>query len=333
MKKEKFELGEEVFLIHLQQTGVVKRWSGADLLFVEVDGDEIPVFISDVAKETGMKKKEIETDTNKDKPEVTAAKPQPVSANSGIFITFEPVYVHGEEISSYNIYLINDTPQAIDFEYYFLIKGKVMFPLKKPIPSHHYVLLHSIEHDELNESPQLQLNIRDVMNNVFTAKMEQRIKPQNFFNKLQVPPMFSQEHYCYRVPLAEIKPVIPTPPAEPVVFDPERLKMQMQDSVIQKDVEIGEPVEEIDLHIEKLSSDYRSMSNSDMMKLQLDTFEQALNRAIAHHSQKLYVIHGLGSGKLKSEIHHILRQYKEVKSFSNENHPRYGYGATEVILH
>lgn len=58
MKKEKFEIGDKVFLIHLQQEGVVKRWTGTEYLYVVVDGDEIPVAISDVSKEIPSLKKE-----------------------------------------------------------------------------------------------------------------------------------------------------------------------------------------------------------------------------------------------------------------------------------
>jgi dsDNA-specific endonuclease/ATPase MutS2 len=74
------------------------------------------------------------------------------------------------------------------------------------------------------------------------------------------------------------------------------------------------------------------MSNQEMLHLQLSKFQQALERAIAHGADKLYAIHGVGSGKLRNEIHALLKQYREVKSFNNDYHPRYGFGATEVIL-
>ena len=74
------------------------------------------------------------------------------------------------------------------------------------------------------------------------------------------------------------------------------------------------------------------MSASEKLSLQLNRFQQELERAISHHAERLHAIHGVGSGKLKNEIHKMLKSYKEVQSFNNDYHPRYGYGATEIIL-
>lgn len=51
-----------------------------------------------------------------------------------------------------------------------------------------------------------------------------------------------------------------------------------------------------------------------------------------YHQPNLIVIHGVGSGKLKDEIHEILKTKKEVKTFVNQYHPNFGYGATEVYF-
>jgi dsDNA-specific endonuclease/ATPase MutS2 len=44
------------------------------------------------------------------------------------------------------------------------------------------------------------------------------------------------------------------------------------------------------------------------------------------------VIHGNGSGRLRDEIHQLLRSRSEVKSFVNQYHPLFGYGATEIYF-
>ncbi|HMW26356.1 MAG TPA: hypothetical protein PKC51_06935 [Ferruginibacter sp.] len=43
-------------------------------------------------------------------------------------------------------------------------------------------------------------------------------------------------------------------------------------------------------------------------------------------------MHGVGEGRLRDEIHDILRLKKEVKSFVNQYHHLYGYGATEIFF-
>ena len=88
----------------------------------------------------------------------------------------------------------------------------------------------------------------------------------------------------------------------------------------------------IDLHIEKLSDDWKHLSNFEILTIQLKAFEKYYYLATAHRQPNLIVIHGVGSGKLKDEIHEILKTKKEVKTFVNQYHPNFGYGATEVYF-
>ena len=89
---------------------------------------------------------------------------------------------------------------------------------------------------------------------------------------------------------------------------------------------------EVDLHIEKLTDSWKSMDNFEMLTLQIQTLEKWLELAIAHRQPSMVVIHGVGTGKLRDEIHEVLRLKKEVKSFVNQYRARYGYGATEIFF-
>jgi dsDNA-specific endonuclease/ATPase MutS2 len=64
----------------------------------------------------------------------------------------------------------------------------------------------------------------------------------------------------------------------------------------------------------------------------LREFEKYYELAILHMQPTLIIIHGVGEGKLRDEIHDILRLKQEVKSFVNQYHPLYGYGATEIYF-
>ncbi len=88
----------------------------------------------------------------------------------------------------------------------------------------------------------------------------------------------------------------------------------------------------IDLHMEKLSDDWKHMSNFEILTMQLDEFEKWYHLAVAHHLQSMVVIHGVGSGKLRDEIHDLLKAKKEVQYFINQYDPRFGYGATEIFF-
>ena len=88
----------------------------------------------------------------------------------------------------------------------------------------------------------------------------------------------------------------------------------------------------VDLHIEKLISDWQSKSNLEILTIQLKEFEKWYDLAVANKQQNFIVIHGIGKGKLKEEIHHLLKLKKEVKYFVNQYDNRFGYGATEIFF-
>ncbi|WP_431216796.1 Smr/MutS family protein [Puia sp. P3] len=89
---------------------------------------------------------------------------------------------------------------------------------------------------------------------------------------------------------------------------------------------------ELDLHAEKLTDKPGALDNFEILTLQLQTFEKYFDLAVAHHLPSMIVIHGVGSGKLRDEIHEILRTKRNVRSFINRYDPRFGYGATEIFL-
>ncbi|MEM8907482.1 MAG: Smr/MutS family protein, partial [Bacteroidota bacterium] len=89
---------------------------------------------------------------------------------------------------------------------------------------------------------------------------------------------------------------------------------------------------EIDLHIEKILDRPGKMSQSEMLRLQILAFDQYLEQAIRLGVDRVFIIHGVGKGKLKNKIASSLIQNPDVETFKNEYHPKYGYGATEVIF-
>jgi dsDNA-specific endonuclease/ATPase MutS2 len=88
----------------------------------------------------------------------------------------------------------------------------------------------------------------------------------------------------------------------------------------------------IDLHIDKITNDWKGLSNYEIISFQLKEFEKYYDLAIQHLQPNLIVIHGVGEGVLRDEIHQILKHKKEVKSFINQYHPKYGNGATEIFF-
>lgn len=89
----------------------------------------------------------------------------------------------------------------------------------------------------------------------------------------------------------------------------------------------------LDLHAEKLIKNFNKMTKGEILNTQLQFFERFLDQAMNLGVKQLVLIHGIGNGKLKDEIATRLIMNPNVNTFKNEFHPKYGYGATEIILY
>lgn len=89
---------------------------------------------------------------------------------------------------------------------------------------------------------------------------------------------------------------------------------------------------EIDLHIEALLDDIRGLSNAEMLKYQLDKFNQVLTENAKFKGQRIVFIHGVGNGVLKSDIIKILKRNRKQYDYQDASFREYGYGATMVII-
>ena len=81
----------------------------------------------------------------------------------------------------------------------------------------------------------------------------------------------------------------------------------------------------IDLHIDKITSNY-DMKNSEIIKMQMDFCKKELDQAMIKQKYSLEIIHGIGGGVLKAEVHKLLNLYNLTFFESNNG------GSTAVIL-
>lgn len=81
----------------------------------------------------------------------------------------------------------------------------------------------------------------------------------------------------------------------------------------------------IDLHLDDSVGAFH-------LESQISKFEKAVDDALLMSCSELRVIHGIGSGVLKKEIHKLLKDNKLVDKFVNDYHPMYGYGSTLIIF-
>ena len=82
----------------------------------------------------------------------------------------------------------------------------------------------------------------------------------------------------------------------------------------------------IDLHIDKIISNYEYMKNFEIIKMQMDFCKKELDEAMIKQKHSLEIVHGIGGGVLKAEVHKLLNLYNLTFFESNNG------GSTAVIL-
>ena len=119
--------------------------------------------------------------------------------------------------------------------------------------------------------------------------------------------------------------------------EPKQIAEAMQ---TKKDVEEKQPVtvkkedkiREIDLHIHELVDNPEQMEPSEMLDLQLQTFEQELVKAVSDGIEKIVFIHGVGNGILKAKIRGCLDRDYPQYFYQDASFEKYKFGATLVYL-
>jgi len=88
----------------------------------------------------------------------------------------------------------------------------------------------------------------------------------------------------------------------------------------------------IDLHLEELTDNPKSLPPQEAMQLQMSAFNQALEKAIAHDLSNITFIHGVGKGVLKVELRKVLGSNPYIQGFEDADPKKFGSGATIVYL-
>jgi hypothetical protein len=94
----------------------------------------------------------------------------------------------------------------------------------------------------------------------------------------------------------------------------------------------GSDTLEIDLHIEALRDDYSGLSNSEIMRIQMNCFRSTLEEALSNKVKRIVFIHGIGNGTLKLEIRNELKRNYPEFTYQDASFKEYGFGATMVHL-
>ena len=345
-----FKLGQEVVLKFTGDSGKISEIHSDGMVVVYVAHDDmyIPVYEEDLTLPSEFKGIENEAKNSKVKPtdaELFPIKTQyNILTSLGIQLAFEEVRKH-DDIEKYKIYLINDTEEEAIFVFKLKVEDKNLMEVDGKTERLSVLFLGEMFYDELNDSPVADMEISRITTSGLEPVIHKslKIKAKQFFNSVLTAPLLNKvvHHFVFFPSLLaedetkkeeDLKTYtkrasVPLPKAtvyNPTEITPFRSKNDVK--------ELAEFSPEIDLHIENLTTNHKGLSNSQILTIQVAHFERFMQKAIRLGVDRVFVIHGIGKGKLRDAITTRLIQEFDFHSFKNEYHPRYGFGATEIIL-
>ncbi len=346
-----YAVGSRVRFINTGYEGVVTEILGGDMLSVLLDdGDEIPAFEEDLMRIEDYRaslrnKPPIKAKVVKGKVEKTPEKPEipefgsqyAILKSLGIQLGFEALYKADGLIAAFKVYLINDLQYDALYAFNFLLGTQSRLKLNGKLPATSYIELGEIPFDYLNDSPTVELECWQVTTQGSGKQQHKKLKlkAKQFFKKIKTAPLLNIPVYHYVIfeslePPQSSEDDLKTYTRQHNKPNYSLSDLRRYDTNSVTALANFDP--ELDLHIENLTNNWEKMSNAEILRLQLRTFDTYLAKAIEIGVPNVFIIHGLGKGRLRDEIASRLIRHPQVETFKNEYHPRYGYGATEIIL-
>lgn len=338
----KYQVGDDILVLHSNEEGKVIEIINDKMVLIEVRGVKFPAYMDQIdfpyfkrfTEKKLIPSKKLEPKTYID--QVPKEKPQPnkIKVADGVWLSFIPKFelddFNDEVVDLLKVHLINNTDLAYQFIYRQQFGGETAFELPNEIQPFHDFYLHDIDFAAVNDSPSfsIEFSLKTPQKQKATHyEASLKLKPKQVFQKIEALKESNEPTFSYLLfekypdKEAEYFPLDSLVARGYKVYDAGKAREHLPPA---RTV--------IDLHIEKLTDKHSSMSNFEMLTLQLKELEKWVDLAVAHHQYELTVIHGVGTGRLREEIHEYLKTRREVKHFINQYDPRFGYGATQVYF-
>lgn len=323
-------IGDKVRLIHSKEEGIVTRFLKNDVVEVEIEeGFKLPVLRKELAvvskaEDKAFKPQARVQETIAPQRAVSERNSSHVKADKGIYLAFLPV---NDKLVS--LHIINNSDWDLPFS---LTCGS---------DKTHRGLLGGFLNARSFQKYPIDLDLKDFDDwgnlsfqafyynfGYFTERptfvKRMRLRANTFFNHKKSAPILAKDCFLFQLDAEDLL----------LVINPAELKEKMMQTKTEeiplKTVE--KPAPTIDLHIEQLTTNFLSMNNTQMLDIQLRTFETKFENAIASGMDEIVFIHGVGNGILKQEIQKKLAGHKNVAWFQDAQKEKFGYGATRIKI-
>lgn len=339
----KYQVGDDIMVLHSKEEGKVIEIINEKMVLIEIRGVRFPAYMDqiDFPYFHRFKKNKIVAPVKPEKKHIDQipvekhSQKSSVKVEDGVWLSIIPKFTFDEYddevVELVKIYLVNKTDLAYKFMYAQQYKGLDNFSISSELLPHHDFYLHDINFADFTDNPsfhlEFSLNPAEKKKAAFFKTML-KLKARQIFKKIEDLKVKNQPVLSYN-----LFTKYPDKTDEEKSFEVSAPLQKHTSYTAQAHKKYTEPARSIiDLHIEKLVDDFSGMSNFEILTLQLKEFEKWFAIAYANRLSNFFVIHGIGTGKLRGEIHEILKVKHEVDHFYNNYDPRFGYGATEIFF-
>jgi len=326
-------VGDRVRVIKGLEEGVVTKFLANDIVEIEIEDGftihvlkkELTLIASEEARAFGRTK--TAPTTGKPAPPKAEPKKKPaIVAQKGVYLAYMQGQTHYTRL-----HVVNNTDMAVAYSLAKMVNDTQCQGLKAGVlaaRSHEHVA--DFDLDKFEQWPALHVQLLYHHNELFTPRPPlvtvMRCKAATFYRNKKTVPVIERVGFLLQIDANE--------KGEPAQKTASQLREQLLGGS-QKPTAVKTPrhvVRELDLHIQKLRTDYASIPEYDIMRIQLEAMEQHLDQAVAAGVDTITFIHGVGNYKLRDEIRRRLGKKEFVEYHKDAKKEKFGYGATEVKI-
>lgn len=324
--------GSKVRLKNSGDLGVVTAILDADIVQIKLEGEdlEIPVFIDDLERPSA---------NNQHVHHIPSAAvtvpPQEYAPHQYNIIQglgWQLGFVYHPTPNHYEVFLINDLNSDYAYSLQRLAGQQLLQTKNGQIQAGSFQNVTLLPFHQLNDSLNFKLEVWEKLSLGSGAKQtfELKLKAQHFFKTPKTLALVNQPGFNFTFKKKE-KPKVPETLQSLAKSTkiPRKQTSGSKDELLEK---AAFPIE-LDLHYEALPQQGFDRRNPpSILKFQLEVFDQYIAKAKNLGIEKVFIIHGVGAGVLKKALQDRMQWNPAVTKYTNEYHPKYGFGATEVYL-
>ncbi|MEG0462408.1 DUF2027 domain-containing protein [Bacteroides sp.] len=347
------KIGDKVRFLSEVGGGIVKGFRGKDTVLVEdADGFDIPMPARECVvidtddynmkhKSTVSSPKAVEP-PKPVKPEISTFRPSEVRGGDtlNVCLAFVPEDVKAISQTPFEVYLVNDSNYYLYYTY-LSAEGKAWKNRSHGlIEPNTKLYLESFAKDVLNEMEHVAVQLIPFKEDrTFALKpsvsVELRIDTVKFYklHTFRDSDFFEEPALIYPIVTNDVsvkQVFVAAEEIQTALLQKKEVEKPRSQSIVKRGG--GNEILEIDLHISELLDDTKGMANADILRYQLDKFNEVMEKYKTKREQKIVFIHGKGDGVLrKALLEELRKKYGTCKS-QDASFQEYGFGATMVTI-